>query len=120
MPTEINMAVIDELLSLSDDGDASLLTDLISMFLEDAPIKLNSIKAGFAKRDMHQIEKAAHSMKGSSGNLGATRVQEICDQLQRSCRTGNPEEIAQLVGQLEAPFALVLRELRELFDKHRA
>lgn len=119
MPTSINMAVIDELLSLGDEGDASLLTDLIQMFLEDAPVKLNSIKTGFAKRDMHQVEKAAHSMKGSAGNLGATEVQNLCDQLQRACRTPNPEEIAGLVAQLEVPFTQVLRDLRGLLEKHR-
>ena len=118
MTTSINMAVIDELLSLTDEGDASLLTDLIQMFLEDAPIKLNSIKTGFAKRDMHQVEKAAHSMKGSAGNLGATAVQDLCDQLQNACRLANPEKIAGLVTQLEAPFAQVLRDLRTLLEKH--
>ena len=121
MAPAINMSVIEELLSLSDDGDASLLVDLIQMFLEDAPVKVNAIKTGFAKRDMHQIEKAAHSLKGSSGNLGATQVQEICDQLQQACRgSTTPEEVAALVGELEQPFALVLRELRALLDKHRA
>jgi len=118
MATAINMAVIDELLSLGDDGDASLLTDLIQMFLEDAPVKLNSIKTGFAKRDMNIVEKAAHSMKGSAGNLGATQIQEVCDQLQRSCHQSNPEEIAGLVAQLEVPFAQVLGELRGLLAKH--
>lgn len=119
MATAINMAVIDELLSLGDEGDASLLTDLIQMFLEDAPVKLNSIKTGFAKRDMAIVEKAAHSMKGSAGNLGATEVQNLCDQLQQACRNGNPELIAGLVSQLEKPFLEVLRELRGILDKHR-
>ena len=119
MPSEINMAVIEELLSLTDDGDKSLLTDLIQMFLEDSPSKLAMIRAGLTSGDVEQIEKAAHSMKGSAGNLGATNVQEICDRLQHVSRGSMPEtEISMLVQQLEAPYANAVRELRELLAQH--
>ena len=43
MSEVINMEVVDELLSLSEDGDPELLVDLIQMYLEDGPRKLEEI-----------------------------------------------------------------------------
>lgn len=120
MGQAINTAVIDELLSLSDDGDTSLLVDLIEMFLADAPAKVTAIRQGLAKRDLHQVELAAHSLKGSAGNLGATLVQQVCDQLQRMARSQDKvNEVETLVRQLSHPFEQALGELKALLALHK-
>ena len=118
MSRAINMEVVEELLSLSDDGDPSLLLDLISMFLDDAPTKLALIKSGFGAQDLNQVERAAHSLKGSAGNLGAVQVQQLCDQLQNASKSG-VAEIQALVQQLDAPFQEALSELRMVLNQHR-
>src|SRR5687767_12622450 len=118
MSQAINMAVVEELLALSDDGDPSLLVDLIQMFLDDAPTKVGLIKSGLTKSDLQQIERAAHSLKGSAGNLGAVHLQQLCDDLQRASRGAQAGELAALVGQLDGPLAAALQELRALLTQH--
>ncbi|MEZ5966627.1 MAG: Hpt domain-containing protein [Planctomycetota bacterium] len=88
MTATLNMEVIDELLALSEDGDPELLIDLIEMFLADGPTKMNSILRGIEAQDWEQVERAAHALKGSSGNLGAIHVQNDCDSIQNDCRQG--------------------------------
>ena len=86
MPDIVNPEVIEELLSLSEDGDPELLVDLIGMFLEDAPQKLDAIEKALTTRDYDGVERAAHSLKGSAGNLGASLVQADCETLQNAGR----------------------------------
>lgn len=86
MPQTINMEMIDELLSLSEDGDPELLVDLLQMFLEDGPHKVEAILQGLQRQDFEAVERAAHSLKGSAGNLGVFQVQEDCEQLQLASR----------------------------------
>ena len=61
MSNVINMDVVDELLSLCEEGDPELLVDLIQMYLEDAPHKLDEINKGLVDQDWDRVERAAHS-----------------------------------------------------------
>lgn len=95
MTATLNMEVIEELLALSDDGDPELLVDLIEMFLADGPTKLDAIMRGVERQDWEQVERAAHALKGSSGNLGATFVQDDCDVIQNACRAHQTTDVPQ-------------------------
>ena len=76
MDNVLDHTVLDELLSFADDGDPELLVDLIQMFLEDGPSKVAAVSQGLAIGDFDMAERAAHSLKGSSGNLGAKLVHD--------------------------------------------
>lgn len=119
MTGTLNMEVIDELLELSEDGDPELLIDLIQMFLDDAPVKLQAILRGVESGDWEQVERAAHSLKGSSGNLGATQVQNACDTIQNACRAGRTTDAVQTVQGLPEHFEAAETALRELISKLR-
>ncbi len=82
----VSTEVIEELLSLSDDGDPELLLDLIQMFLDDAPDRIASIGTALQSKDFEGIERAAHSLKGSAGNLGAVLLQGDCETMQNAGR----------------------------------
>lgn len=111
MTDVLDMSVIDELLSLSDDGDPELLLDLIGMFLADGPSKLQSIVEGLGSNDLDMIERAAHSLKGSSGNLGARRLQHVCEQMQVASRTKDLQTTRNLAPQVNAVFEEARRAL---------
>ena len=110
----LDMAVIEELLSLCDDGDPELLLDLIQLYLDDSPAKIQGLQTGVASGDMEIVERAAHALKGSSGNLGARLLQETCEQLQLTARQPNQAEIQQLVARAQTEFADVCAELQRL------
>jgi two-component system, sensor histidine kinase and response regulator len=101
----LDMQIVDELLSLTDDGDPELLIDLINLFLGDGPAKVQSVLHGLACQDLEQVERAAHSLKGSAGNLGARLLQDTCEQLQLAARGHRFNEVRQLAPTLEAGFA---------------
>ena len=100
----LDMQIVDELLSLSDDGDPELLLDLINLFLGDGPAKIQSVLQGLASQDFDQVERAAHSLKGSAGNLGARLLQNTCEQLQLAARGSRLSEARQLAPALETHF----------------
>lgn len=115
----IDQEVVEELLSLCEDGDPELLLDLIGMFLEDGPAKVEAVVQGLENQDFDKMERAAHSLKGSSGNLGARHLQEICDELQGASRSHDLETSRSLAERLrkcysEAHDALV--DLRRKFS----
>jgi HPt (histidine-containing phosphotransfer) domain-containing protein len=111
----LDMQIVDELLSLTDDGDPELLLDLINLFLGDGPAKIQSVLHGIASQDLDQIERAAHSLKGSAGNLGARMLQNTCELLQLAARGSRLGEARQLAPALESHF----REARSALEALR-
>ena len=110
----VNMEVVQELLDLTGDGDPELLLDLIDMFLDDAPTKVGAILEGAASHDMEAVERAAHSLKGSSGNLGAVLLQDVAEKLQVAGRNGENDEVASLLDPLRDESQRAADALRSL------
>lgn len=115
----LDMAVVEELVSLSDDGDPELLLDLIELFLADGPTKVAMVEQGLAAGDFEQMERAAHTLKGSSGNLGARLLQDTCEKLQQSTRSRDLAATKALVPLLPAQLAEVNRALEDLRRRYR-
>ncbi|HEX6811490.1 MAG TPA: Hpt domain-containing protein [Planctomycetota bacterium] len=120
MEPVLDMSVVEELLSFTDDGDPELLLDLILMFLDDGPARIQAITEGLAVGDFPKMERAAHSLKGSSGNLGAKQLQDTCDKMQAATRHHRLEESRKLAVELTQHFAKAEIALRKLHASYKS
>ena len=114
----LDQSVLEELLSFADDGDPELLLDLIEMFLDDSPSKVDAVEQGLKNGDFEKAERAAHSLKGSSGNLGARLVQDICEQLQLSTRKRELDASMLLAPELAREYASAEAALRAVLANY--
>jgi len=71
------------------------------------PRRIAKLRAACAAGDAVEVYKAAHSLKGSAGNIGAQRLLAVCRQLDEKGRTGDLAEAEQLVDTLDSEFARV-------------
>ena len=74
-----------ELLALMD-GDRELLFELIDVFLEDAPQRIQAVRSALADRNADAVYRAAHALKGSAGNFGAPEVVSRANRLEALAR----------------------------------
>lgn len=116
----LDMSVVEELLSFSDDGDPELLLDLIQMFLEDGPSKVSAVNEGLQTGDFDKMERAAHSLKGSSGNLGARLLQDACEQMLVATRHHRLDDSRRLTSLLGDRFAEAEVALKQLYANYKA
>lgn len=114
----VNAKVIEELRALEEGGTPGLLRELIDLFLGEAENHLGRLRSSLAARDAQTFERAAHTLKGSSGNLGALEMSRICGELQGIGRAVDWSRATALLPVLEAEFRLVRGELEA--EKARA
>ncbi len=88
--------------------------EVVEAFLGDSPPRLDTLRAGLASGDAESIGRAAHSLKGSSGNFGAMRMQALCADIERLSRAGDLEPLGPLVAQLDVEYGRVADRLAEL------
>jgi two-component system, sensor histidine kinase and response regulator len=68
-------------------GDRDTVIELIEIFLEDAPALLAEIRE--AGTDLTRLRRAAHTLKGASGNMGAHGAQASAERLQQAAASGD-------------------------------
>ena len=107
-------AAIDALRDPELGGEPEFLAEVVDAFLGDTPPRIATIRESLASSDGIALSRAAHSLKGSSGNFGAQRLQTICADLERLGREGHLEHLAPLVAQVEIEYQAIASRLREL------
>lgn len=69
-------------------GDADLAGEVVAVFLEDCPSRLEAIEAAVASGDAAALRAAAHALKGAAGSLGAPRVFDATQLLEQIAADG--------------------------------
>lgn len=103
----IDTSVLDGLREIGSEGQPDLLSELLTLYLEDSPARLQAIRQAVANFDAKEIERASHSLKGGSANLGAKLLSDVCSQLEECARENRLNEAPRLVEELDAEYSRV-------------
>jgi HPt (histidine-containing phosphotransfer) domain-containing protein len=85
---------------------------LIETFLTDSEERLAQLAVAVGAT---QILETAHSFKGSSSNMGAIRLAELCHDLEQRAKEQNLGDLQALIADITREFALV----RPLYEQER-
>ncbi|MCK3837185.1 Hpt domain-containing protein [Pseudomonas synxantha] len=85
---------------------------LLDTFLDDSQKRIEALRD--ARDDAKALGRIAHSFKGSSGNLGAVRLAQLCQRLEAESVKPS-SDLGELVDQIDHEFAFV----RPLYESER-
>lgn len=105
--TEIQ-AVDLAVLAIYDDaqieGEPDFVVELIDLYLNEVPRLFDTIRKAVANKDRSTARRAAHSLRGSSGNLGVLQMATIAgelEHLENDYSTVAPELLRSLENEFE-------------------
>src|SRR5438067_10294621 len=81
-------------------GGTAFLRKMIDLFLEEAPDRLTAARKGEQDADLSAVADAAHSLKSSAQNFGASRLSNIAERIELRARANNGENLATLLSDL--------------------
>lgn len=87
---------------------------LLNTFLQDSTQRVATVERELAARNATGLRAAAHSFKGSSSNMGARQLAQLCREIEDLALAGDLEACAPLVTALVAEFAAVRQEVDAL------
>lgn len=105
----LDVALLGELKTLLDDD----FPDLIETFLADARIRVRELETTLASGDTDALRQAAHTFKGSSLNVGAWQIAELCRELEALARSARTQGASDLVERIESALSRVEQLLRD-------
>jgi len=88
----LDQSVLDELRSLQEPGGSDLIDELIKLYLDDLPNRVEGIRNAIAIKDSPGLRREAHRLKGSSQQMGAARLAAFCFELENLGREDRVSE----------------------------
>lgn len=85
-------------------GDEDLVKSILGIFLENAPLQIRDLKACLEKSDMSGVELHAHTIKGSSANIGGEALRASAFAVEKCSKTGDIEGIRIGLSELERQY----------------
>ncbi|HXX20333.1 MAG TPA: Hpt domain-containing protein [Candidatus Acidoferrum sp.] len=83
------------------EGDRALLEELLRLFADECQVSMRQIQEAWNSGDVALLGRLAHTLKGSSANVGANGVSEAAHALEREARSKKMESAAKLIADLE-------------------
>lgn len=69
-------------------GDAQFAKRMLGRFVVEAPAQVKAIEDALVAADVAKATKAAHTLKGTAGNVSVVVVAAIAGELEQLCKSG--------------------------------
>ena len=93
-------------------GKKPLYLTMLRKYLEGQNNCTMVIKNALAAGDMATAQRAAHTLKGVSGTIGATEIPHLADAVENAIRAEQPlEAVTQALTALDAPLTALMQAL---------
>jgi CheY-like chemotaxis protein len=92
-------------------GDRELLDELLGIFVEDAPVRMEAIRRAIAGGEATELTREAHTIKGALKVIGATTAAGLAQGLEVLGRDGTMSEADKLAVALEREMDRLLQSL---------
>jgi HPt (histidine-containing phosphotransfer) domain-containing protein len=110
----LDPSVLQELKELQDASAGSdLFAELVQLFLDDLPDRLEGIRDAIATRDPENLRRESHRLKGSSQQMGAAKLSALCAELEGIGRAGRTDDATPYFLWVEREAGRVRQALRE-------
>ena len=86
--------------------------ELVETFLKDSAQRITDLETTIESTVAEDVRHAAHSFKGSSLNMGALRLSELCRQLEEMALNGRLFRATECLEHIKAEFEQVTAELQ--------
>ena len=115
-PTIIDLAALER---LEKWVGTSLSHEIVQLFLEHGPSRMEQIRAAIEGEDLDAPERGAHSLKSSAANVGAQHVQRFASEVELAASGGDLQTVRDLIPNLEEAYAQATRELTVMVEEAR-
>ncbi|MBR8827856.1 MAG: response regulator [Gomphosphaeria aponina SAG 52.96 = DSM 107014] len=101
---------------LGDDGET--IIELINSYLEDSPQLIQAIETALSEKNPQLLRFNAHSLKSSSVYFGATKLFQLCQELELLGQQSNMEAAAPLIPKIRVYYHQVVLFLEKEIKKY--
>ncbi|KAG2198689.1 hypothetical protein INT46_001296, partial [Mucor plumbeus] len=124
----IDMNTFEQLLDMDDEDDHEFSYSIVNNYFEQAETTFNDMDEALEKKDLTELSRLGHFLKGSSAAIGLTKVKATCEKIQNvgNCQdeegTGKIDEtealkrITPLLPQVKTEYSEAEEYLKNFYE----
>lgn len=85
-------------------NDHELLAELLEIFMEDCPKKMQTLRAALQRKDAAYVGEIAHSVKGASGNISVKPLYSRFLKIEELAKGNQLDSIPPILTEIEGYF----------------
>lgn len=100
----VDLAILATYDDAQMEGEPDFVVELIDIYLDEVPRLFDTLRKSIANKDRSTAKRAAHSLRGSSANLGVLHMATIAgdlEHLENNYSTVAPELVLSLQNEFE-------------------
>ncbi len=110
----LNPQAIENLRAISPDDDGEFLRELVDIFLADTPQQIADVEKALTTGNAPDLTRAAHSIKGSASNFGATELAEVAREIEHLGKAIALDQVRARLPALHEAFSRIQPALDQL------
>jgi len=107
----VDLSVLESFREIQQEGSPDLVSELINLYIDDTRSRLVQMRTAVNERDVKKLQTTAHSLKGSSGNLGIRGMSALCVELETRLTHKGMGGVSRIVTRLDDEFRRVEQAL---------
>lgn len=107
----IDHAVLDAIRSLQLPDSNDLVGQIVRTYIDDSADLMQILAEAVRDSDCERVRAAAHSLKSSSGNVGAKQVVDLARRLEMVGKEDEPSAFEALFVELQIELSRAVAEL---------
>ena len=92
----VDAHAIERLRGFQVAGQADVATEIIHLFVREAPAMLASLVEAVAEGRPDEVERLAHRLGSEAALVGARKLSELCRALETEARLCQPASVAEI------------------------
>jgi HPt (histidine-containing phosphotransfer) domain-containing protein len=93
-------------------GDQQLIGEILSLFLEEIPRRIETLKKYVAAGNAASAQDQAHAIKGAAASVGGEALRAVAFEMEKAGRAGDVEKARAIMPLLESGFEQLRQAVR--------
>jgi signal transduction histidine kinase/DNA-binding response OmpR family regulator/HPt (histidine-containing phosphotransfer) domain-containing protein len=110
----LDHTVIDAIRAMPNQRSGDALTRLVGIYLQHTPAAIQQLRIAVDNGQCPEAQRIAHTIKSSSGMLGATGLAELLGEAEVAGQASSHSDLSRLISVIETEYQEVHQALSEL------
>ncbi|MBP1910722.1 PAS domain S-box protein [Methanolobus bombayensis] len=95
-------------------GDGDTAKEILLTFLRDSSKQMDNLEKSIDKEIVFDVISSAHSLKGSSSNIGGNALSSILAELENEVKSNNMGAVKNLYPKIKCQYQLLINEIKKM------